>query len=116
MGDNQNDNFRAHPTQAYPLIQFFDPVTGKSKTMNLAHGPDAFKGSKVHDAKEVVFDEEIDITSGIYIGEAGDLEVTFAESNESVVLEDVQAGSVHPFAVKEVHEEGTTAEGIVLVY
>lgn len=60
---------------------------------------------------------DIELTSGIYVGETGDLVVTLRdmEDGETIVFKSLSPGVVHPLLVKRVWED-TTCVDIVAVY
>jgi len=59
----------------------------------------------------------IDLTEGIYVNSAGNLQVTLKnmDETESITFESLQEGMIYPFRVKQVWGDNTTA-GIIGVY
>lgn len=55
------------------------------------------------------------ITSGLYVGGAGNVKVTM-EGNEDVTFSSVLAGTILPIRVKRVWSTGTTATFIVILW
>jgi hypothetical protein len=51
---------------------------------------------------------------GIYISTAGDLAVVMA-NGDAVIFEDLAAGQVYPFSVKQITATGSAAAGVVLL-
>lgn len=58
------------------------------------------------------------ISNGIYVGEAGDLEVTLENmaDGESVTFVGLSAGMIHPIRTKRIWAANTTATDIIAVY
>jgi len=55
------------------------------------------------------------VTRGLYVGATGDIKVTMADG-DTVTLNSIAAGIVHPLRVSRVWSTGTTATGIVGIY
>jgi hypothetical protein len=58
----------------------------------------------------VVFDPP---TNGLYIGSTGTIRVVHADDTDVTDYPVIVAGSVYPWAVKQVHAAGTTVTGII---
>ena len=61
---------------------------------------------------------EITDAEGLYVGTEGNVEVTLKDMDDgdSIVFTALQAGAVHPFRIKRIWKDGTTADDIVVVY
>jgi hypothetical protein len=57
-------------------------------------------------------------TNGIYVGAAGDLQVTLKgmPDGESIVFKGLVAGMIHPIKAKRIWAASTTATNILAVY
>lgn len=64
-------------------------------------------------------DDANDLPSGIsraiYVGVAGNINLTLARASGPVLFQNMPVG-VHPLRVRRVHSAGTTAGGIVALY
>jgi len=62
--------------------------------------------------------EDIMPTNGIYVGAAGDLQVTLKgmPDGESIVFKGLVAGMIHPIKAKRIWTASTTATNILAVY
>jgi hypothetical protein len=62
--------------------------------------------------------EDIMPTNGIYVGAAGDLQVTLKgmPDGESIVFKGLVAGMIHPIKAKRIWAASTTATNILAVY
>jgi len=62
--------------------------------------------------------ENIVPTNGIYVGAAGDLEITLENmaDGESIVFKGLVAGMIHPIRAKRIWTANTTATDIIAVY
>jgi len=62
--------------------------------------------------------EDIVPTNGIYVGAAGDLEVTLKgmADGESIVFKGLVAGMIHPIRAKRIWSTNTTATNILAIY
>jgi len=62
--------------------------------------------------------EDIVPTNGIYVGAAGDLEVTLKgmADGESITFVGLAAGMIHPIRAKRIWAASTTATDIIAVY
>lgn len=57
------------------------------------------------------------VTRGIYVGTAGNINVTpSASGSEAVVLTNISAGSLLPISVVRISSTGTTASNIFVLY
>lgn len=62
--------------------------------------------------------EDIMPTNGIYVGAAGDLQVTLKgmPDGESIIFKGLVAGMIHPIKAKRIWAASTTATNILAVY
>lgn len=75
--------------------------------------------SKVSKVFVITPNDESDVThvtTGLYIGEAGDIKVDFAEEGEEITIVGLAAGVWHPIQVKKVYATGTVATGVLGAY
>ena len=55
-------------------------------------------------------------TTGLYVGETGDIKVDFSEEGEGIIIKGLAAGVWHPIQVKKVYATGTGAASILGAY
>lgn len=75
--------------------------------------------SSADDALSVTPSDTVDlskgISSGVYVGGSGDLNVTL-RNGTTIKFVGLSAGIIHPIAAKRIHATGTTATNLIAVY
>lgn len=77
------------------------------KPLQVLAGSSAFAITP-HDTNELPF-----VTSKLWVGSAGDVEVILADDSASVILQNVPAGTMLDLRIKQVRAAGTSAGDLV---
>ena len=77
-------------------------------------------GGKVRKAESVSFDiDYIDpVPQGLYLNEEGNINISFQDSEQPVVLKNLATGIVYPFKIKTIHSDETSlgSEDIIILF